>query len=148
MQTADTKPLDALEVWKSISKSWKILSKEAEKALDKTGLSLAEVRILYALREKGPLPITKLTSEIIVTPGAVTSLIDGLEVHKHLVERVRSNEDRRVVNIKITSIGEDELEKTLLVYRKFVRRIFDKFSKKEMIVLFDLMQKLSGASQD
>ena len=139
---------DALEVWKSISKSWKILNKEAEKALGETGLSLAEVRILYALREKGPLPITKLTSEIIVTPGAMTSLIDGLEVKRHLVERVRSYEDRRVVTIKITSIGEAELEAALILYRKFVKRIFDKFSKKEMAMLFDLMQKLSEASQD
>ena len=148
MRNDKVKTVDSFEVWKSISKAWKILSRQAEMSVGKTGLTLVEVRVLHALKERGPLPITKLTNEIVVTPGAMTGLIDGLEVQKHLVKRIRSNEDRRVVTIKITRNGERDLEKAIVQYKKFVTRILDKLSKKERVVLFDLMQKLSDTSRD
>lgn len=134
---------DVLEIWTSISNSWKTFNRDTERALKPTGLSLAEVRILYTLYEYGPLPITKLTGELLVTPGAITSIVDCLESRKELVERVRIEDDRRIVTIKITSKGEAELKKALVLHKQYIMKRFEALSKKQIILLAELMDKLS-----
>jgi DNA-binding MarR family transcriptional regulator len=81
---------DPIEIWKAISNNYKSLHRDAERALNPTGLSLAELRILYILNESGPLPMRKLTDGILLTPGAMTGLIDGLE-HKGLLKELDPN---------------------------------------------------------
>lgn len=134
--------LDALEIWKSISQSWKTLNKDVERALSSTGLSLAEMRILHALYENGPVPITKLTSELLVTPGAITSLVDDLE-GQGLVVRMRDNGDRRVVTIRITPKGEATIKKAIGLHKQYVTKKFVVLSKKEIAILVELLDRVS-----
>ncbi len=135
---------DELEIWRSISRSWKTLNRDVEHALSPTGLSLAEVKILRFLHEDGPLPITKLASELLVTPGAVTSLIDGLE-KQELVARLRSESDRRVVTIRITSTGEATIKKAIFLHRQYLAKKFQSLSKKDAVHLAGLLYRLANA---
>jgi MarR family 2-MHQ and catechol resistance regulon transcriptional repressor len=133
---------DVLEIWKSISHSWKLINKEAERALSSTGLSLGEVRILHSLHESGPVHITKLTGELLVTAGAITSLVDGLEA-KGLVERGRRKEDRRVVTIGITSKGEATIKKAIALHKQYIARKFKALSSRQISLLVELLDRLS-----
>ena len=136
---------DLLEIWKSISLSWKSLNKDVEKALGPTGLSLAELRILHTLQTDGPVPITKLATELLVTPGAITSLVDGLEAHG-LVERVRAGDDRRVVTIKTTVRGEATLKKGILLHKQYISKKFQALSVREIILLAELLDRVARSS--
>lgn len=142
---ANLASLDPLEMWRSISNSWKILNKEVEKALSSTGLSLAELKILRTLNEYGPLPMTRLTHELLITPGATTSLIDELEA-QGLAERVRNSDDRRVITIRITSRGEASLKKALVLHKRYVMKKFGALSKKQIIQLVELLDILSKST--
>lgn len=137
--------LDLLEIWKSISRSWKSLNKDVEKALSSTGLSLAELRILYSLHADGPVPITKLATELIVTPAAITSLVDGLEGHE-LVERIRAEDDRRVVTINITGKGEATLKKGMLLHKQYISKKFQALSAREILLLAKLLDRVAKSS--
>lgn len=52
---------------------------------------------------------TEIADFFSVTPGAVTSMCDKLE-KLHFVQRVRESEDRRVVNMKLTTEGEQKVQ--------------------------------------
>lgn len=138
---------DLLEIWRSISQSWKTLNKDVEKALSKTGLSLAEVRILHTLHTSGAVPMTRLTAELLVTPGAITSIVDGLE-GQGLVERVRGEDDRRVIMIKITNKGEATIKEAILLHKQYIAKKFEALSMKQILLLAGLLDKLAKSSLD
>jgi DNA-binding MarR family transcriptional regulator len=137
--------LDPIGIWKAISNNYRILHRDAERALSPTGLSLAELRILYILNKSGPLPMRKLTDDILITPGAMTGLIDGLE-DKGFVERIRSVYDRRVITIKNTSKGVTILKRARLLHKQYVEKKFESMSKEEILQLMELLDKLSKSS--
>lgn len=84
------------------------LSKALELAVGDTNLSLPQYRLL-AFLSGGPERATELASWLEVSPPSLTALVDGL-VHKGLVERVASEEDRRCVRHLLTPAGAAALE--------------------------------------
>lgn len=139
--------LDLLEIWKSISYSWKALNRDVERALSSTGLSLAEVRVLHTLHTSGVVPMTKLTAELMVTPGAITSIVDGLE-SLGLVERVRDEDDRRVITIRITEKGGATIKKAIQLHKRYISKKFRALSMKQILLLDKLLGRLAKSSID
>ncbi len=68
-------------------------------------VSQPQLSCLLALREYGPLSLSRLAKYILVNPSTVTGIIDRLE-QKKLVTRMRSSLDRRVITIELTETGE------------------------------------------
>jgi DNA-binding MarR family transcriptional regulator len=71
--------------------------------LKERGLEInpAQGRILFVLWQEGPLTINEIARRVSLGKSTLTSGIDGLEKHGHVV-RVRSKDDRRKVLIEIT----------------------------------------------
>lgn len=69
-------------------------------------VSQPQLSCVIALKEYGPLSLSKLAKYTLVNPSTITGIIDRLE-QKGLVSRERSHADRRVVTIKLTEAGED-----------------------------------------
>lgn len=84
------------------------LSKALEVAVSERSLSLPQYRLL-AFLSGGPERATELAAWLEVSPPSLTALVDGL-VHKGLVERVASEEDRRCVRHVLTPGGAASLE--------------------------------------
>lgn len=104
-------------------------------------LSQNQLILLLQLKIKGGMKATEIADFFSVTPGAVTSMCDKLE-KLDLLERIRENEDRRVVKMVLTKDGEIK-----------VQEIFLKFPQEKLTdiaqVLIDvnqLMGKLLGIS--
>jgi len=75
------------------------------------GLTGSQYNVLRILRAEGkPLPCLKIAQRMITVVPGITGLLDRLE-EKHLVKRDRSTEDRRRVDITLTSAGETLLGK-------------------------------------
>ena len=68
-------------------------------------LSLQELRVVEYLGDAGPRMMRELAELLLVAVNSVTSTIDNLE-KKGLVRRNRSEEDRRIVRVELTSSGE------------------------------------------
>lgn len=83
-------------------------------------LSQNQLILLLQLKIKGEMRPTEIADFFSVTPGAVTSMCDKLE-KLSLLQRVRENEDRRVVKMTLTDQGE-----------KKVKELFLKFPQEEL----------------
>jgi DNA-binding MarR family transcriptional regulator len=67
-------------------------------------LSFAQYGLLFGLGEGGELSVRELAVTADLAPATVTQMLDSLEA-AGLVERVRSQRDRRVVLISLTERG-------------------------------------------
>ncbi|HXW66805.1 MAG TPA: MarR family transcriptional regulator [Thermoplasmata archaeon] len=68
------------------------------------GLTLPQLFVLVGLREFEPMPVSRWTDAIGVSPSATTGLLDGLEEAGYLA-RVHGRTDRRQVLISLTPAG-------------------------------------------
>lgn len=67
-----------------------------------------QIQLLFQLKLTGSLNITDISERFVITPGAASSMCDKLE-EAGLIERVRTKEDRRVVNIVLTEQGSQRI---------------------------------------
>jgi MarR family transcriptional regulator, organic hydroperoxide resistance regulator len=85
-------------------------------AQNKDSISYAQMHLLRVLEEAGgELPASRLAACADLTPTTVTQMVDGLAKHG-LVERVRSDEDRRVVFIRPTEAGREAYARQRATY--------------------------------
>ncbi|MGE7092729.1 MarR family transcriptional regulator [Lysinibacillus sp. NPDC048646] len=76
-------------------------------------LSQNQLILLLQLKINGGMKATEIADFFSVTPGAITSMCDKLE-KLNLVQRVRENEDRRVVKMILTNNGEVKVQDIFL----------------------------------
>ncbi len=104
-------------------------------------ITSTQIYMLYYIRTKGECMVTDIANYLGVTLGAVTSLVDRLRDFG-LVNRFRSEVDRRLVIIKLSEAGEELLGK-IDIRRK---EIFDYYLKdmdgEEIIYLNGVMEKI------
>ncbi|MEX0659728.1 MAG: MarR family transcriptional regulator [Egibacteraceae bacterium] len=79
------------------------LSRLVERALDKTGLTLPQYRVLGFLA-RGPEAAARLAERLTVSRPTLTGVVDGLVV-QGLVARTRDDVDRRRVHHALTAEG-------------------------------------------
>jgi DNA-binding MarR family transcriptional regulator len=105
-------------------------------------LNQSQIQVILVLRKFGSLKMWELTRHTNLVKSTMTGIIDSLE-SLELVERLRSNDDRRIVIVKLTEPG-NELASGL---RKGVSDSFESkincFSKEEREDFFKTINKLS-----
>jgi DNA-binding MarR family transcriptional regulator len=110
-----------IEVWRSFLETWKLWKKGVEKNLQKIDLGSTEYSILRHLTEEGQMPMVQMANLIMVTQGWITGLIDTME-EKHLVKRIRSPTDRRVIEIMITTEGKELYSRAKIIHINYIER--------------------------
>jgi len=81
------------------------------------GLSMAQYRALARLLDEPELPAGRLAEAADLQPGSMTQMLDALE-RDGMVQRVRSETDRRVVTVRLTPAG----RRAALAKRRHVAR--------------------------
>jgi len=89
--------------------------------------------------------VAGLARECNVDCGAMTRMLDRLE-QKQLLQRQRSDADRRVVNLTLTSKGRDAAAEIPAVVREELRRHLAGFSVNEFDTLTALLTRMLGNS--
>jgi DNA-binding MarR family transcriptional regulator len=85
------------------------------------GITFAQMALLRVLADEGgEVPASRLAARADITPTSVTQMVDGLVKHG-LVERVRSEEDRRVVFVRLTPAGREAFERQRAMYEERTR---------------------------
>ncbi len=74
------------------------------------GVSFAHFPLLRALLEADEMSAGQLAAETSLTPATVTQMLESLSAHG-LVERRRSEHDRRVVTTRLTAEGRSRVER-------------------------------------
>lgn len=79
--------------------------------------------------------------------GALTRIIDQLEA-RGMIERTRSTEDRRIVELALTPRGREALETVIPSVVGQVNDLFGDFSREEMGTLVRLLNQMIEKLQD
>ena len=90
----------------------KLLQQRTSDALKKHGLKHWEYDVLSVLRRQGEpfeMPATDIARAALLTTGAMTTRIDGLE-ERRLVRRRQSKSDRRSVLVRLTAKGKSVVD--------------------------------------
>ena len=114
---------------------------QADKRLCEHGLTSAQWGPLIRLRTCGGSTVAELARWLQVDAGAMTRLLDRLE-KKGLCKRVRSTEDRRVVQVELTPLGEASIAEVPAVLADVMNAHLAGFSKTEWVALKTYLRRM------
>lgn len=115
----------------------------SKRLVRETGLSAPQLVVLRSIDELGEVTTRALSLHVSLSQPTVTTILDRLE-SKGLVERYRSQKDRRVVHTKLTREG----KKTLKTAPPLLQEAFtDAFEALSMTRRNDIVSAVSDLAQ-
>ena len=121
----------------------RILGAELE-AVSGISLSWYDVLIRLGRSEEGRLTMTQLASEVLLTSGGVTRLVDRIEEAGY-VARQNCPNDRRSVHVVLTPAGRDKLAAATLVHLAGLERhLIEPLDEPDRLSLARALRKLHG----
>lgn len=114
---------------------------QADKRLADHDLTSAQWGPLMRLKQCGQCTVAELARWNNIDAGAMTRLLDRLE-KKGLCKRVRSLEDRRVVQVELTPGGEQAIEQVPAVLSEVMNLHLAGFSKTEWEALKHYLSRM------
>jgi DNA-binding MarR family transcriptional regulator len=116
-------------------------AQEVERELEPSGLTNAQWVPLFMLSMGRATTAAELARECELDAGAMTRLLDRLEA-KGLCQRVRSSQDRRVVNLEITAQGREAVKAIPAVLSRVQNAHLAGFSLAEWQTLQSLLRRM------
>ena len=124
-----------------------LMSLLAESRFESEPISFTQWIVLMKLRFHPHLSATQLSEEIGHDMGALTRLVDSLE-RSGFVRRVRSQQDRRAVEITLTAEGRRQVEGSIHILVDAMNELAEPFSNSEIDTLISLLQRMLGRLQE
>ena len=115
-------------------------SKRAEK---ETGLTGPQLWAIKVISDSEVIKVSELARKMYLHPATVVGILDRLE-SRGLVARTRSTEDRRVVYVDLTELGEDLVKQAPEVVQGVLVRGLEQLPKDELLAIADSLEQLVG----
>ena len=106
-------------------------------------ISINDMHIIESIGLGEGKNMSTIAKELNITVGSLTTSMNSL-VKKGYVQRERSEEDRRIVYIKLTINGEAAFHKHVEFHDKMTNAVCEKLTEEEMEVLVGALNKLSA----
>ncbi len=100
-----------------------------------------EILVLIYLFKRKTANMTELSEYICAPLNTSTGVISRLE-KKNMVQRVRGNEDRRVVNIVLTSAAEAFIDEEKRLLSFYLNEIYKALTEEEKVVGMSIINKI------
>lgn len=116
-----------------------------EKALKNTkftNLSITEIHTIEAIGEEGNRTMGEIAHDLRITVGTLTTAINRL-IKKGYVERKRIEEDRRVVLVSLTEMGQEVFNTHSIFHKEMIDAILEAFKGEDLEVLTKILGKAS-----
>ena len=105
-------------------------------------LTINELHVIEAIGAEGSNNMTAVAKSLDVTTGSLTISVISL-VRKGLATRVRSEEDRRVVLVKLTELGKEANARHEEFHSKMIDAIASELDSNELEALTGALYKLN-----
>lgn len=92
---------DKTEVGRLVFETGKLMKQYMRKNFEHEGITMPQSAVLGMLMKNGEMKITEMSNRMSLSNSTVSGIIDRLE-KQQLVERCRSDEDRRIVYVRAT----------------------------------------------
>lgn len=109
--------------------------------VSKIGLTATQLFVMRYLAIEGETKSSDIARTAGLSPGAITQVSDEL-VRLGFVDRGRSHEDRRVVYVRLTDSGCQQLQKFLDHRTLRLKELMDKLGESDARQLMSLLEKL------
>lgn len=128
-----------LQIFNMVVKTEETALKEAANSHN---LSVAEMHTLVAVGKHDPDTMTNIASKLLINVSTLSIAINKLE-KKGYVERIRTEEDRRVVRIKLTNKGRKALEAHEKFYFDMVEEACGDMDEQEKRIFIQSLENMS-----
>ncbi|WP_051621150.1 MarR family winged helix-turn-helix transcriptional regulator [Paenibacillus sp. UNC451MF] len=114
---------------------------ERDKVIIGDTVTLQQLHVLTRLKQEGPMKAGRLSKGLQFSAGAMTAVCDKL-VKGNYINRIRPQNDKRIMLLSITDKGERLLKEAASLQRAHLKLLFDGFSEKEMQMLYSFSHRL------
>ena len=110
-------------------------------------LTDAQYGLLFCLRDQSQMSVRDLACAADLSPASVTEMLEGLAA-AGLVERQRSDRDRRVVLTSLTDSGRGLVEERRARFEPRFRAALEPFSEDELVIAASVLERLRDLFQE
>lgn len=110
-------------------------------------LTDAQYGLLFCLRDQAEMSVRDLAYAADLSPASVTEMLEGLAT-AGLVERHRSDRDRRVVHTSLTGSGRGLVEERRARFEPRFRAALEPFSEDELVIAAAVLERLRGVFEE
>jgi DNA-binding MarR family transcriptional regulator len=132
----------ATEFGKLLQKLNKDFKLQMEQQLTPT-LTEGQLYVLELLNVKQPMKPSDLIEHLATTPAAISTLLDRMEKN-NLIQRVRDQQDRRIVWVHLTEIGRSEFERGIQIRELLLENYLNRISTYNQQYLVYLLGKVAN----
>ena len=111
------------------------------------GLTIPQMRLLWALRDEDGLPVGALAEQLGVNPSTITGHVDRL-VRQDLVRREEDAGDRRIVRNYLTETGETTVGALRRIAGAYMMNILKRLDDAQLVRLELALADLNRAAED
>jgi len=119
----------------------KLVRRRSRRILGEFGITPPQFEALLAVREHGEITVGDLSNRLYLAYSTTTDLVDRME-RNSLVERIRDENDRRVVRLRILERGQEMLREAMLARRRYLGSVLGKMTASETDVLVTALSVL------
>jgi MarR family transcriptional regulator, organic hydroperoxide resistance regulator len=109
--------------------------------------SPAQLHVLGVLHEVGPITVSQLASRLAISVPSTSAMVDRM-VDAGLVERARSEEDRRIVSVWLAPAGQTALNAAIVGRRGMLERVLGQLHPKELNDTLRVLKRLEEAIEE
>src|SRR5438874_13102901 len=114
-------------------------------AWSEDGLTVAQLRLLWVLRDEDGLPVGALADRLGVNPSTITGHVDRL-VRQDLVRREEDASDRRIVRNYLTEAGNITVGAVLQIAGTYIVNILKRLDDEQLARLEESLSDLNAAA--
>ena len=137
---------EALKLVTKLLRAANAVSSSATGFLSDYKLTTSQFGVLEALYHLGPMCQKEVAAKTLKSTGNIVTVIDNLE-KRGLVERVRSEKDRRYITLHITEAGTELIDEIMPDHNVRVAKCFSVLQPEERVEFGRLCKKLGLGQQ-
>lgn len=137
----------ALHLWIAMNRATGSISEHLHRQVEAHELTLREFGVLEVLLHKGALPIGEIGELVLLARSSMTYVIDKLE-ERGLLQRRRSEEDRRALLVELTPKGRAKIEAVFPEHAALIRDLMDDLALEEKRNAASVLRHLARSAKE
>jgi len=130
------------EIMDNIRRVFQVVNEQSKRVERETGLTGPQVWAIKVIAAEGTIRVSDLARKMYLHPTTVVGIVDRLE-KRELVHRLRSREDRRVVDVALTDAGRTLVSTSPEVASNKITHGLESLNIPELTVIYQGLDRLT-----
>ena len=131
----------AIEIVKNLKGIMDLFGKAVKSEFKEKNLTSSQVMVIGILSHRKELKTSELSKELGLSNSTVSGILDRLE-EKNLIERIRSEEDRRVIKVRVNKEFKSSMASKYMGVEEKITNIINKSPNEEIDFILKGLENL------